>query len=130
MLLQWAGDARLHSYVAQSTNNPCKLPGAKRQCTQPHKAPTSRRPAPLPHCRTDTLPLPPACPRPSLSRFPPPCPPGLQRKVWPELGIAAVMLGCHFLGALVYATHWPQRFFPGVFDLAVGVKEGARLPGS
>ncbi|KAG2426682.1 hypothetical protein HXX76_012992 [Chlamydomonas incerta] len=42
----------------------------------------------------------------------------LQRKVWPELGIAAVMLGCHFLGALVYATHWPQRFFPGVFDLA------------
>eukprot|EP00198_Chlamydomonas_reinhardtii_P009388 XP_001698725.1 predicted protein [Chlamydomonas reinhardtii] len=42
----------------------------------------------------------------------------VQRKVWPELGIAAVMLGCHFLGALVYATHWPQRFFPGVFDLA------------
>lgn len=37
--------------------------------------------------------------------------------VWPELGIALVVLGCHLLGALVYATHWPQRHFPGMFDL-------------
>ncbi|KAG2500355.1 hypothetical protein HYH03_001929 [Edaphochlamys debaryana] len=41
----------------------------------------------------------------------------LQRKVWPELGIALVVLGCHFTGGLVYATHWPQRHFLGVFDL-------------
>ncbi|GLI63258.1 hypothetical protein VaNZ11_006161 [Volvox africanus] len=42
----------------------------------------------------------------------------LQGKVWPELGIALVVLGCHITGAMVYATHWPQRFFPGLFDMA------------
>ncbi|KXZ45442.1 hypothetical protein GPECTOR_54g182 [Gonium pectorale] len=42
----------------------------------------------------------------------------LQGKGWPELGIALVVLGCHLTGAAVYATHWPQRHFPGVFDLA------------
>ncbi|EFJ41432.1 hypothetical protein VOLCADRAFT_98605 [Volvox carteri f. nagariensis] len=42
----------------------------------------------------------------------------LQGKMWPELGIALVVLSCHLGGALVYATHWPQRHFPGVFDLA------------
>ncbi|GLC71599.1 hypothetical protein PLESTF_001139600 [Pleodorina starrii] len=42
----------------------------------------------------------------------------LQGKLWPELGIALVVLGCHCTGALVYATHWPQRHFPGLFDLA------------
>lgn len=42
-----------------------------------------------------------------------------QGTVWPELGIALVVLGCHLLGALVYATHWPQRHFPGMFDLGV-----------
>lgn len=50
-----------------------------------------------------------------------------QGTVWPELGIALVVLGCHLLGALVYATHWPQRHFPGMFDLGVSGDWGRRL---
>lgn len=39
----------------------------------------------------------------------------------PEMGVALTVVGCHLLGATTYAAHWPQRQFPGVFDLGVSL---------
>ena len=36
---------------------------------------------------------------------------------WPALAAAVVMVGTHAFGGAAYAFHWPQRQFPGVFDL-------------
>lgn len=44
----------------------------------------------------------------------------------PEVVTVACMLLCHGLGALVYATHWPQCYYPRVFDLCVSEQAGMR----
>lgn len=35
----------------------------------------------------------------------------------PDLVTAFAMLACHFIGAICYAKHWPQKQFPRLFDL-------------
>ncbi len=35
----------------------------------------------------------------------------------PDMVTAFAMLACHFIGATCYATHWPQKQFPRMFDL-------------
>ena len=43
-------------------------------------------------------------------------------RCWPELTTAAGMLACHLVGAVCYATHWPQRAFPATFDHVVSAR--------
>jgi hypothetical protein len=38
-------------------------------------------------------------------------------RFWPEFTAAVCMTACHSLGGVCYALHWPQRQFPGRFDV-------------
>jgi adiponectin receptor len=38
-------------------------------------------------------------------------------RFWPEFVAAVSMMFCHSFGGVCYALHWPQRQFPGRFDL-------------